>query len=71
MSTETVTVDMEVTETVTYAFPVTVEVPVGVADDPDALNAYLAGHDELWLGQMPQFQREQGGTRFPPTCAIT
>ncbi|MFC4463985.1 hypothetical protein ACFPH6_05305 [Streptomyces xiangluensis] len=55
MNTEEMTharVEMTVTEKVTYDFPVTVEVPADVADDPQALTEYLAENEELWLDDL-------------------
>lgn len=51
--TVSVRVELTVTEEVTYEFPVTVEVPADVADDPEALAEHLSGHDGLWIDDLP------------------
>ncbi|MFF4506676.1 hypothetical protein [Streptomyces sp. NPDC001401] len=48
-----VRVEMTVTEEVTYDFPVTVEVPTVLADDPEALTEYLVENEDLWLDDLP------------------
>ncbi|UIX34316.1 hypothetical protein [Streptomyces sp. GQFP] len=56
MSTEEMTevrVEMTVTEEVTYDFPVTVEIPAEVADDPEAVTDYFAENEDLWLDDLP------------------
>ncbi|MEV1083469.1 hypothetical protein AB0I98_35520 [Streptomyces sp. NPDC050211] len=51
--TTRVKVEMAVTEEVTYEFPITVDVPVDVVDDTEALTEYLDLHDELWVDDLP------------------
>jgi hypothetical protein len=54
-STDTTTamVQLTVTETVVYDFPVSVEIPASLADDPEELAAYLADDESGWLDELP------------------
>ncbi|MFD5728415.1 hypothetical protein ACFWMT_20295 [Streptomyces sp. NPDC058368] len=50
--TVTVTVELTVTEAVTYEFRSQVEIPADVAADPDELHDYLTQNEELWLDDL-------------------
>lgn len=50
--TVTVTVELTVTEDVTYEFSSEVEIPAGIAADPDALHEHLSENEELWLDDL-------------------
>ncbi|MET8983267.1 hypothetical protein ABZX85_47655 [Streptomyces sp. NPDC004539] len=52
-NTANVKIELTVTEEVTYRFPLTVDVPTEVADDPEALREYLADDDSLWVDDLP------------------
>ncbi|WP_346161731.1 hypothetical protein [Streptomyces mordarskii] len=48
----TVTVELTVTEEVTYEFNVEVAVPSHTLDDPEALRDYLDDNEDLWLDEL-------------------
>ncbi|MEU8708722.1 hypothetical protein [Streptomyces sp. NPDC048565] len=48
----TITVELTVTEEVTYGFTAEVEVPSRAAADPEALREYLGENEEAWLDHL-------------------
>ncbi|MGQ4354877.1 hypothetical protein [Streptomyces drozdowiczii] len=58
--TVTVTVELTVTEDVTYGFNSDVEVPADIAADPDELHDFLSENEELWLDDLDPV----GGTLY-------
>ncbi|MEW1893818.1 hypothetical protein [Streptomyces sp. NPDC085659] len=50
--TVTVTVELTVTEDVTYEFRSEIDIPAGIAADPDELHDYLSQNEELWLDDL-------------------
>ncbi|MEU5825639.1 hypothetical protein [Streptomyces sp. NPDC047803] len=50
--TVTVSVELTVTEAVTYEFSSDVAVPAAIAADPDELHDYLSENEELWLDDL-------------------
>ncbi|MDT0318522.1 hypothetical protein [Streptomyces millisiae] len=48
-----VAVELTVTETVNYTFPVTVEIPGAIAESPEDLAGYLEDHEDQWLDELP------------------
>lgn len=48
----TITVELTVTEKVTYEFGAEVEVPERVTTDPETLRDYLAENEEIWLDHL-------------------
>jgi hypothetical protein len=46
-------VDLTVTETVTYHFTATVNIPTAVAEKPKKLAAHMAEEEHQWLDALP------------------